>query len=127
MTRAERPPAGQNALLLTLTLVLVLVGLSTHHLSRNDTGNAEQHRAPANSASVSAAPSTHDVLHDWPRGAVAAWQVFTTATPEIWSGVFWPAAAARMMPGWSLIGDIGSAGAAVAASGPPSSRAPPVA
>ncbi|WP_189160691.1 hypothetical protein [Lentzea pudingi] len=107
--------------------MLVLVGLSAHHLSRNDTANAERDRAPANSASVSAAPSTYDVLHDRPRGAVAAWHVLTTATPETWSGVFWHAAATRVMPGWSLIGDIGSAGAAVAASGPPSSRAPPAA
>ena len=127
MTRAERPPVGQHVLLHMVTLVVVLVGLNAHHLSRNDTENAEQYRAPANNASVSAAPFTHGVLHDRPRRAVAAWQVLTTATPETWWGVFWPAAAAHTMPGWSLIGDIGGAGAAVTTSGPPSTRAPPAA
>ena len=104
--------------LLLAVLLLLLAGTSA----------TDRARVPVPGASVSAAPSSHDDLHnlrDQPRHAATARHLPPTALSDGWWIVWQPATGANVPRGRSLVNEAGATGTTTAVSSPRSSRAPP--
>jgi hypothetical protein len=104
--------------LLLAVLLLLLAGTSA----------TERSRVPVPGASVSAAPSSHDDLHnlrDQPRHAATARHTPPTALSDGWWVVWQPATGAHVPHGRSFVSENGATATVAAASSPRSSRAPP--
>lgn len=120
--------AGRFGLHVALLLVLFGVSVAVAPGAGNGVGAAdvEPPRVSVTGESMSATPPMHDDVQDWLRLTEGTLPASATAPPDIWAVCPRPTGEC-VLPGRSLIDEVGGHGMAVTSPAPRSSRAPPLA